>query len=145
VGLLGSEEERMHRERQTRARRQALLEMARTEAHKKLYEGRFDLAIPAALQTLRFSTEVHGQNSIEVVPSYLLLGEASIGTLHPIRTWIRGSEDDAFTTVKRGCESRGGMDMASRTFDRRIRRGRDECEVRKPSESAPSAPVKMEE
>ncbi|KAI8847876.1 hypothetical protein BC829DRAFT_395322 [Chytridium lagenaria] len=46
-----------------------LLELSKTEAHKKLFEGQFDLAIPAALQALRFSMDVYGQNSIELVPS----------------------------------------------------------------------------
>jgi hypothetical protein len=44
-----------------------------------LYEEQFDLAIPAALQALRFSMDIHGKDSVELVPSYLLLGEASIG------------------------------------------------------------------
>ncbi|KAJ3296010.1 Zinc finger MYND domain-containing protein 12 [Borealophlyctis nickersoniae] len=79
VAVLGSEEERAHREKQTRFRQVQLLELTKTEAHKKLFEGQYDLAIPAALQALRFSMDVYGQNSIELVPSYLLLGEASIG------------------------------------------------------------------
>ncbi|KAJ3357707.1 Zinc finger MYND domain-containing protein 12 [Entophlyctis luteolus] len=41
--------------------------------------AQYDLAIPAALQALRFSMDVYGQDSTELVPSYLLLGEASIG------------------------------------------------------------------
>nr|KAJ3421451.1 Zinc finger MYND domain-containing protein 12 [Polyrhizophydium stewartii] len=61
VAVLGSEEERAHREKQTKARQ-------------------YDLAIPAALQALRFSMDVSGPSSIDLVPSYLLLGEASIGT-----------------------------------------------------------------
>jgi hypothetical protein len=56
-----------------------LLDIAKTEAHKKLFEGQYDLAIPAALQALRFSISVYGQHSVEVGPGYLLLGEASIG------------------------------------------------------------------
>ncbi|KAJ3041219.1 Zinc finger MYND domain-containing protein 12 [Rhizophlyctis rosea] len=79
VAVLGSEEERAYREKQTRHRQVQLLELTKTEAHKKLFEGKYDLAIPAALQALRFSMDVYGQNSIELVPSYLLLGEASIG------------------------------------------------------------------
>ncbi|RKO86379.1 hypothetical protein BDK51DRAFT_24407, partial [Blyttiomyces helicus] len=79
VAVLGSEEERSHREKQTRHRQVQLLEITQTEAHKKLFEGQYDLAIPAALQALRFAMDVYGQNSIEIVPSYLLLGEASIG------------------------------------------------------------------
>ncbi|KAI9328727.1 hypothetical protein BDR26DRAFT_873687 [Obelidium mucronatum] len=79
ITVLGSEEERIHREKQTRHRQIQLLELSKTEAHKKLFEGQYDLAIPAALQALRFSMDVYGQDSIELVPSYLLLGEASIG------------------------------------------------------------------
>ncbi|KAJ3009143.1 Zinc finger MYND domain-containing protein 12, partial [Thoreauomyces humboldtii] len=79
VAVLGSEEERAHRETQTRRRQVQLLELTKTEAHKKLYEGEYDLAIPAALQALRFSIQVHGANSARLVPAYLLLGESSIG------------------------------------------------------------------
>ncbi|KAJ3123213.1 Zinc finger MYND domain-containing protein 12 [Nowakowskiella sp. JEL0407] len=79
VTVLGSEEERALWEKQTKQRQLHLLELTKTEAHKKLFEEKYDLAIPAALQALRFSMDVYGQNSIELVPSYLLLGEASIG------------------------------------------------------------------
>ncbi|KAJ3403520.1 Zinc finger MYND domain-containing protein 12, partial [Chytridiales sp. JEL 0842] len=41
-----------------------LLELSKTEAHKKLFEGQYDLAIPAALQALRFSMDVFGQNRL---------------------------------------------------------------------------------
>ena len=37
------------------------------------------MAIPAALQALRFSTLLSGQESIDLVPTYLLLGKASVG------------------------------------------------------------------
>ncbi|TPX55656.1 hypothetical protein PhCBS80983_g05136 [Powellomyces hirtus] len=79
VAVLGSEEERAHRETQTRRRQVHLLELTKTEAHKKLYEGEYHLAIPAALQALRFSMQVYGPNSEKLVPAYLLLGESSIG------------------------------------------------------------------
>ncbi|KAJ3135237.1 Zinc finger MYND domain-containing protein 12 [Geranomyces variabilis] len=79
VAILGSEEERAHRETQTRRRQVHLLELTKTEAHKKLYEEEYHLAIPAALQALRFSMQVYGPNSAQLVPAYLLLGESSIG------------------------------------------------------------------
>ncbi|KAI9206812.1 uncharacterized protein BJ171DRAFT_456659 [Polychytrium aggregatum] len=88
VAVLGSEEERALREKQTRQRQVHLLGLTKTEAHKKLFEGQYDLAIPAALQALRFSMDVYGQNSIELVPSYLLLGEASIG----LKQYSQGDE-----------------------------------------------------
>ncbi len=56
-----------------------MLEIASTEAHIKLYQSNFSLAIPAALQALKTSMDLYGRDSLELVPSYLLLGEASIG------------------------------------------------------------------
>lgn len=65
-----------------------LLEMTKTESHKKLFESQFELAIPAALQALRLAMTIYGQNSVELVPSYLLLGEASIG----LKNYIQAEE-----------------------------------------------------
>lgn len=56
-----------------------MYDLAKTEAAKHLNESQYELAIPAALQALKFSVELWGPGSIELVPSYLLLGEASIG------------------------------------------------------------------
>eukprot|EP01137_Pigoraptor_chileana_P006275 Opistho-2@50434 len=79
TNILGSEEERQHRERQRIVRQRHIMELTKTEAQKLLYQGQYDLAIPAAMQALRFSIDVYGSAAIELVPSYLLLGEASIG------------------------------------------------------------------
>lgn len=76
---LGSEEERARRKKNERGSQFSLMELTRQEALKLLHEGHFDLAIPAALQSLRFSIDFYGQNSIDLVPSYLLLGEACVG------------------------------------------------------------------
>lgn len=76
---LGSEEERARRKKVERMNQFSLMELTRQEALKLLHEGHFDLAIPAALQSLRFSMDYYGQNSIDLVPSYLLLGEACVG------------------------------------------------------------------
>ena len=56
-----------------------MIELCRTEGQKLLFEGKYDQAVPAALQSLKFAIEVYGLSSIELVPSYLILGEASIG------------------------------------------------------------------
>eukprot|EP00727_Mastigamoeba_balamuthi_P009142 m51a1_g4850 hypothetical protein (382) ;mRNA; f:263673-265301 len=76
---LGSEEERARRRKATRETQASLVDLTRQEALKFLHEGQYDLAIPAALQSLKFSVDVHGAGALELVPSYLLLGEASIG------------------------------------------------------------------
>lgn len=56
-----------------------MIELCRTEGQKLLFEARYDRVVPAALESLKFSIEVYGLSSIELVPSYLILGEASIG------------------------------------------------------------------
>lgn len=61
-----------------------MIELTRTTGQKLLFEGKHEQAVPAAMQSLRFSIDVHGLDSIELVPSYLILAEASIGkTWHP--------------------------------------------------------------
>lgn len=86
--VLGSEEERAERLRATTLQFLELLRISKTQAQKLLFQAQYDIAIPAALQSLRASVQVYGQDSIEVVyvlmfyiirPAYLLLGEASIG------------------------------------------------------------------
>lgn len=58
-----------------------MIEVTRTAGQKLLFEGKHEQSVPAALQSLRFAIEVHGLSSIELVPSYLILGEASIGSM----------------------------------------------------------------
>lgn len=79
IPFLGSEEERQHRKQQQIVRQKQMIELCRTEGQKLLFEGRYDRVVPAALESLKFSIEVYGLSSIELVPSYLILGEASIG------------------------------------------------------------------
>lgn len=59
-----------------------MIDLTRTTGQKLLFEGRHEQAVPAAMQSLRFAIDVHGLASIELVPSYLILGEASIGELN---------------------------------------------------------------
>ncbi|XP_070562027.1 zinc finger MYND domain-containing protein 12-like [Ptychodera flava] len=77
--FLPSEEERKKREDEKLRRQLHMIELTRTTGQKLLFEGKHAQAVPAAMQSLRFSIDVHGLNSIELVPSYLILGEASIG------------------------------------------------------------------
>lgn len=77
--FMASEEERVHREEQLLHRQKQMIELTRTTGQKLLFEGKHEQAVPAAMQSLRFAIEVYGLASIELVPSYLILGEASIG------------------------------------------------------------------
>jgi hypothetical protein len=45
-----------------------------------LVTGQYEYAVPGALQSLRFSVDVYGHGRIELVPAYLLLAEANLGT-----------------------------------------------------------------
>jgi len=75
----GSEEERRHRKEQQEIRQKQMIELTKTIGQKLLFEGKYEYAIPAAMQSLKFSIDVYGLASIELVPSYLILGEACIG------------------------------------------------------------------
>lgn len=79
VPFLASEEERVHRQEQLHNRQMQMIELTRTTGQKLLFEGKHEQAVPAAMQSLRFAIEVYGLASIQLVPSYLILGEASIG------------------------------------------------------------------
>ncbi|XP_058159765.1 zinc finger MYND domain-containing protein 12 isoform X2 [Dasypus novemcinctus] len=74
-----SEEERQHGLQQLQQRQKHLIELCYTVAQKYLFEGKHEDAVPAALHSLRFRMNVHGLNSVELVPAYLLLAEASLG------------------------------------------------------------------
>lgn len=70
-----------------------LIEFCYTVAQKYLLEGKHEDAVPAALHSLRFRMARHGLSSVELVPAYLLLAEASLGewtrlTLEPLRSTV---------------------------------------------------------
>lgn len=75
----GTHEEREERKKHLQSTRKALIDICRSEASKFLVVGEFELAIPGALRFLRFSQKVFGENSVRVVPAYLLLAEAQLG------------------------------------------------------------------
>ncbi|XP_043917715.1 zinc finger MYND domain-containing protein 12 isoform X2 [Protopterus annectens] len=83
--FLSSIKERHHYEEQLLQRQKHIVELAYTVAQKLLFEGKHEEAIPAALQSLRFSIDIHGLNSVQLVPSLLLLAEANIGLGHLVQ------------------------------------------------------------
>lgn len=74
-----SEEERKHHKYQEGLRKKHIIKVAIQEGRRFLYEGRPSLAIPAALEALKFLTEVYGGADIQLTPAYLILAEAAIG------------------------------------------------------------------
>lgn len=77
--MIGSEEERDKRAEELMGIRKELLELCTYHAKKFLVQGDNDLAVPGALQSLKFAIEIYGNESTELVPSYLLLAEANLG------------------------------------------------------------------
>ncbi|KAL0244474.1 hypothetical protein GEMRC1_008558 [Eukaryota sp. GEM-RC1] len=59
--------------------RETVIEISTREAIQALHSQQFSKAISAALQTLNNSVVQYGPQTLQVVPSYMLLGEASIG------------------------------------------------------------------
>jgi len=76
---LGSEDERQRRNLTVQMSQHALIDLCKNEAHKAMVAGQYELAVPGALQSLRFSMEVYGAGRIELVPAYLLLAESNLG------------------------------------------------------------------
>uniref|UniRef100_A0A7S4PS91 MYND-type domain-containing protein n=1 Tax=Alexandrium monilatum TaxID=311494 RepID=A0A7S4PS91_9DINO len=77
--MIGSEEERDRRTEELMGIRKELLELCTETAQKHLVQGKYELAVPGALQSLKFAIEVFGSEATELVPSYLLLAEANLG------------------------------------------------------------------
>nr|ACO08964.1 Zinc finger MYND domain-containing protein 12 [Osmerus mordax] len=64
---------------QTRHRQEQLIEISRSVAQNKLFEGKFQESLPASLLSLRCAMDVYGPSAASLVPAYLLLAEANVG------------------------------------------------------------------
>nr|CDS27151.1 Zinc finger MYND domain containing protein 12 [Hymenolepis microstoma] len=73
------EEERRKKMEEIQSARMKMVELARTTAMKLLFNGNYETALSAALQCLKFSSELYGNSSAELVIPYLLIAEAYIG------------------------------------------------------------------
>ncbi|NXN12026.1 ZMY12 protein, partial [Indicator maculatus] len=72
-----SEKERKHHTEQLLKRQKLILGLAHSRAQQLVLEGKPKEALPAALCALRFSTQVHGSDAVQLVPAYLTLAEVS--------------------------------------------------------------------
>ncbi|XP_066493261.1 zinc finger MYND domain-containing protein 12 isoform X2 [Tiliqua scincoides] len=77
-----SEEERRHGQEQTISREKFLAGLTQSIAQKFLSEGKHEDAIPSALHSLKFNISVYGSCSVELVPAFIILAEASLGLGH---------------------------------------------------------------
>eukprot|EP00050_Salpingoeca_kvevrii_P012487 m.22933 g.22933 ORF g.22933 m.22933 type:complete len:393 (+) comp4042_c0_seq2:1-1179(+) len=75
----GTDKDREHHRHLQNQRKQHLMRLTLLEAQKLYNQGRHELAIPAALQSVKFTQDVHGLNSPALIPAYVLLGTASLG------------------------------------------------------------------
>ncbi|NXU38375.1 ZMY12 protein, partial [Drymodes brunneopygia] len=74
-----SEKDRKHGKEKLLRSQESLIAVALSTAQGFVWAGKPLEAIPAALHALRFSSRVFGSSSVQLVPVYLLLAEASTG------------------------------------------------------------------
>lgn len=77
--MIGTHDERAMRNKNVNMSKRSLIEFCLAESSNHLSAEKFQLAIPAATQALKFSKELEGDMSILVVEPYLQLGQASLG------------------------------------------------------------------
>ncbi|KAJ6656840.1 hypothetical protein lerEdw1_003171 [Lerista edwardsae] len=77
-----SDKERKHGREQTIKREKFLAGLTQSVAQKFLSEGKHEDSIPAALHSLKFHISVYGSHSVELVPAFIILAEASLGLGH---------------------------------------------------------------
>ncbi|TRZ02690.1 hypothetical protein DNTS_022668, partial [Danionella cerebrum] len=75
----GALSDRDHYNQEKLTKQMVIIEIAHLEAQSCVSKKRFQDALPAAIQYLRWSMEVHGSCAVELVPAYLLLAQANIG------------------------------------------------------------------
>lgn len=75
----GSEDDREKLRQERNQTRKEMIILTCNAGQKLIFEEKYEYAIPAIMQSLKFSIKVFGISSIELVPSYLSLGEACIG------------------------------------------------------------------
>uniref|UniRef100_A0A8B9FI43 Zinc finger MYND-type containing 12 n=1 Tax=Amazona collaria TaxID=241587 RepID=A0A8B9FI43_9PSIT len=77
-----TERERKRGTEQLLRRQKYIIDAAFSTAQELVWAGKHEEARPAALHALRFSIEVYGSDSLQLLPAYLLLAEACAGAGH---------------------------------------------------------------
>ncbi|KAI4884082.1 hypothetical protein NFI96_025689, partial [Prochilodus magdalenae] len=72
--------DRDHHQAQTQMRLKQLLELAHAEAKGRVLDGKYLEALPAGQLSLRCAMDLYGPDAVELVPAYLLLAEANVGS-----------------------------------------------------------------
>jgi len=77
--IVGTSEERTRRANMTVLSKRSLVEFCLSESSNLLSVQKYQLAIPAACQALKFCAEVDGERSLAVVEPYLQLAQSYLG------------------------------------------------------------------
>ena len=56
------------------------MDVALGEGYHMLHSQNYAKVIPAALQALKYSKELYGNSDVRVVPAYMVVARAAIGT-----------------------------------------------------------------
>lgn len=77
--IIGTQEERARRSKNIELSKRSLIEYCLSEASTLLSSAKYQLAIPGAIQALKFCKEIFGDMSVEVVEPYLILAQSCLG------------------------------------------------------------------
>lgn len=77
--VIGTEEDRAKQAYTMEMNKKALIDICTREAAKFLVKHQFELALPGAMQALKFLKEIYGEESVETIASHLQLAEANLG------------------------------------------------------------------
>ena len=81
--IIGTQEERSRRNKNITLSKRSLIDFCIAEAANLLSEQKYPLAIPGAIQALKFCKDVYGELSYEIVEPNLILAQASLGLNNP--------------------------------------------------------------
>lgn len=81
--IIGTKDERARRAKNIALSKKSLIDFCLSESRNLLSSEKYQLAIPGAIQSLKFSKELHGDMSVENVEPYLILAQASLGMHSP--------------------------------------------------------------
>lgn len=81
--IVGTKDERARRSRNIALSKKSLIDFCLCESRNLLSSEKYQLAIPGAIQALKFSKELFGDMSVENVEPYLILAQSSLGMHSP--------------------------------------------------------------
>lgn len=124
--MVGTQEERHRRTTNTILSKRSLVEYCLSESSSLLSLQKYQLAFPAAIQALKFSKEIDGENALSLVEPYLHLSQAALGMRQlskaeeylALARWIVLNHADCSDKIKsRLYTLKGRVDTAEGNFE----------------------------